>query len=127
MPASPAPYRVLLTDRAWPDDGNGLTRDVRPGHVQPIQTCASRRHEDRVLPGHVVWHAVQRVDVVDRVFRKSPVCGQATGAMAFGYVAVVQTRRVHAEYAVLAAAAALVRLDGDAVPDRQLVHFSISS
>ena len=41
--------------------------------------------------------------------------------MAFGDVAVVQTGGVHAEDAIFATATAFVGLDGDAVPDSQLV------
>ena len=98
-----------------------LAGDVAAGNVQAIQTGTRGRHQHRVLPGHVGGQAIQRVDVVEHVLGEAAVGGQAAGAMAFGSVAVIQARGVHAEQAVVAAATAFVGFDGYPVARREFV------
>ena len=56
------------------------------------------------------------------VLGKAAVDSHPRSAVTFLNVAVVQTRRVHAQHAVVAAATATMRLDGDALANGQLVH-----
>ena len=61
------------------------------------------------------------VDMVDGIFGEPAIGGKPVGTMAFGTVAVVEAGRIFADYAVLAATAAFVNLDRDAVTDLEFI------
>src|SRR5262249_56915810 len=92
------------------------------GVCEPEERAAGRQHDRRFFVRDALRDAIERVDVIDGVFGEPAVGGETIRAVpAFG-VAVIQARRIQAANAVLAAAAAHVRLDDHPVADPKLVH-----
>src|SRR5438093_3797545 len=108
-------------DRARALDQHRLARDVAAHEVDGPQGRGRRGHHARLLEGQVRRQPVEGVDVVDRVLGEAAVAGETLRAMPLPDVAVVQAGGVPALDAVLAAVAALVHLDRDAVAHPKLV------
>ena len=112
-------------DRPRPGDDDAFAGDETAELGQPVHRRAGGDDERRLLIRHRVRNRDDGVDVVDLIFAKAAVGGEAVGAMALVDVAVIEAvvvaRGVHALAAALALAAAGMDLDGDALADRQFV------
>src|SRR5690606_18705663 len=97
-------------DRAGAGDDDALARDEAAEFGQAVHRGAGGDDEGRLLVAHLVGDGDQGVDVVDRVFGKAAVGGEAVGAVALVDVTVVLSvvvaGGVHALAAALALAAA---------------------
>ena len=94
-----------------------LAGDDPAHHVEAVHRGPGRDDQCRLRVGHVVGDVDHRVDVVDGVFGEPAIGAEAVGAVALLAVAVIEARGVHAFAAALAAAAAGMHLDRDAVAD----------
>ena len=118
--------RLAELDRDEPDRARALHEhrlagDVAAHQVDRPERRGGRRDHAGLLEGKIRRQPVEGGDVVHRELGEPAVAGEALGAVALGDVAVVEAGRVPALDAVLAAVAALVHLDGNAVTDPELV------
>src|SRR6185437_9333620 len=109
------------TDRPRSAHHDALARDQAAQDVEPVHRGAGGDHQRRLGVAHVVGHMDERVDVVDGVLGEAAIGGEAVGAVALLRLAVIEARGVHALAAALAAAAAGMHLDGDAIAHLILV------
>ncbi len=113
-------------DRAGAGDDEAFPRDQAAQDVQAVHGRAGGDDQRGLCIAHLIGHVNQSVDVVDGVLGKAAVGRESVGPVPFLVVAVVQAvieaGSVHPLPAPLAAAAAGMDLDGDAITDPVLVH-----
>src|SRR4029078_6362065 len=108
-------------DRSRADHHDALASYQPSSFGKSVHRGAGRDDQRRLGVAHRVRHPRQRVDVIDRIFGKTTVGGEAIGAMAFLRLSIVQARGIHALAAALALAAAGVDLYADPFADLELV------
>src|SRR5262245_36186436 len=108
-------------DRAGALHQDGLAGDVAAHQVDRPERRGGGGDHASLLEREISRQLVKRVDVVHRVLGEPAVAGEPLRAVPLGDVAVVQAGGVPALDTVLAAVAALVDLDRDAIADAELV------
>src|SRR5262249_62131609 len=107
--------------RPGPRRGAALSRGEPAEFGEPVHGGAGSDHQRRFLVRHCIGDGNEGVDVVDLVFAKPAVGGEAVGPVTLVHGSVIESvvmaGGVHALPAALALAAAGMNLDRDALAD----------